>query len=252
MKEISFEEVQHLIPEIGGRKARRTRYDVHREYNDEKYSVLKAAKSFEEALALYRGPVRDMIVSRHDRFYVMPSDEAWAMREKLIIETLSQSLENVDTVVELGAGFGQTLEAIRQAYPRKQYIAGEFSKEARELGVRLLPDITFVEFDFYDEVWPLLTRMGEKSLVLSFHAIEMVRDANMVAQKLRESGANTISLFEPVYELGKDPIRTARRSYIEKHDYCRNIEEAFSPSRIERDFFGINPFFPEAHLSISW
>jgi hypothetical protein len=254
MKEISFEAVHELMPNLFNRefsRQSRTREDVYREYNDDKYSVLRDAVSFEDALARYRGPVRDIVISRHGKFYVVLTDEAYAMREKLIIEALAPLVSGIDTVIELGAGFGQTLEKIRRAYPAKRYIAGEFSAEARTLGACVLPHIEFKAFDFYDETWPLFETVGGSTLVLSFHAIEMVPDATVVAEKLRRYGVTALSLFEPAYESGDDPVLVERRGYIERHEYCRNILQAFQPDEVERDFFGINPLFPEANLTIT-
>lgn len=251
MKKISFDELRTYIPErfeqLSGSK-NRTRADVYREYNDEKYAQLSSAASFEDALALYRGPVRDTVFSRHDTFYGAPSNEAYAVREALIISSLYPLLDGVETIIELGAGFGQTLEIIRKAYPSFRYIAGEFSPTARALGERVAPNIRFVPFDFYDAEWNVFSEV-KNALVLSFHAIEMVPDAGMVAEKLKIYAPHirAVSLFEPIYETGDSPILEARRRYIEVNDYCRNILQSFD-AEVERDFFGYNPLFPEARI----
>lgn len=251
MREISFDELHAYIPErfkqLTGSK-NRARAEVYREYNDEKYASLSHASSFEEALALYRGSVRDSVFSRHGAFYSAPSNEAYAVREALIVASLYPLLDGVETIVELGAGFGQTLEIIRRAYPSFRYIAGEFSPVARSLGERVAPNIRFVPFDFYDAKWTIFNDV-KNALVLSFHAIEMVPDANMVADKLamHASQIRVVSLFEPVYDTGDSPILEARRRYIETNDYCRNILQSFD-AEVERDFFGGNPLFPEARM----
>lgn len=251
MKEITFEELRAYIPErfdrLSGTK-QRTRADVYREYNDEKYAQLAKAASFDEAMKLYRGPVRDTVFSRHGKFYATPSNEAQALREALVISSLYPLLDGVETVVELGAGFGQTLEIIRKAYPSLRYVAGEFSPEARTLGERVVPDIEFAPFDFYDAEWSIFDNV-KNALVLSFHAIEMVHDARMVADKLKAhaSSIRAYSFFEPIYDEGEEPLLEARRQYIEANDYCRNILQSFD-AEVERDFFGGNPLFPEANL----
>lgn len=251
MKKISFDELRAHIPERFtqvAREKKRTRADVYREYNDEKYAQLSGASSFEKALTLYRGPVQDTVFSRHDAFYSAPSNETYAVREALIISSLYPLLDGVETVIELGAGFGQTLEIIRRAYPSFQYIAGEFSPLARSLGERVAPSIRFVPFDFYDAKWNIFDGV-QNALVLSFHAIEMVPDANKVVDNLKAhaSRIRAVSLFEPIYEMGDSPIFEARRKYIEANDYCRNILQSFD-AEVERDFFGFNPLFPEARL----
>lgn len=251
MKEVTFDELRAHIPErfeqLSKRK-QRTRADVYREYNDEKYTRLSNAVSFEEAMALYRGPSRDAVFSRHGKFYSASTNEAYAMREALIISSLYPLLDGVETIVELGAGFGQTLEIIRREYPSFKYVAGEFSPEARTLGKRIVPNITFVPFDFYDSEWNIFSDV-KNALVLSFHAIEMVSDAKMVVDKLKTYAPHirAMSFFEPIYDEGDSPILEARRQYIEANNYCRNILQSFD-AEVERDFFGNNPLFPEANL----
>lgn len=251
MKEVTFDELRTIIPERFkqlSKNKRRTRADVYREYNDEKYTRLSNAVSFEEAVALYRGPSRDVVFSRHGKFYSASTNEAYAMREALIISSLYPLLDGVETIVELGAGFGQTLEIIRKAYPSFQYIAGEFSPAARALGERVALDISFVPFDFYDAKWSIFNDV-KNALVLSFHAIEMVSDAKMVTDKLKTYAPHirAMSFFEPIYDEGDSLILEARRQYIEANDYCTNILQSFD-AEVERDFFGNNPLFPEANL----
>lgn len=251
MKEITFDELRVHIPERFeqlSKNKQRTHADVYREYNDEKYKRLSGATSLEEAVTLYRGPARDAVFSRHGKFYSASTNEAYALRETLIVSSLYPLLDGVETVVELGAGFGQTLEVIRRAYPLFRYVAGEFSPTARTLGERVAQDITFVPFDFYDPEWSIFNDV-KNALVLSFHAIEMVSDAKMVADKLKTYAPHirAMSFFEPIYDEGDSPILEARRRYIEANDYCRNILQSFD-AEVERDFFGNNPLFPEANL----
>ncbi|MFZ3043652.1 MAG: class I SAM-dependent methyltransferase [Minisyncoccia bacterium] len=251
MKEISFVELPLYIPERFEQlenDKQRTHAAVYREYNDEKYAQLANAASFEEAVKLYRGPVRDTVFSRHNKFYRAPSNEAHALREALVISSLYPLLDGVDTIIELGAGFGQTLEVIRRAYPSLRYIAGEPSPEARALGERVAPDISFVPFDFYDETWHIFDGV-QNALVFSSYAVSLLPDAQMVADKLKAYAPQirAVSLFEPIYEDGDSPIFEARKRYIEANDYCRTILQSFD-AEVERDFFGTNPLFPEANL----
>lgn len=252
MKEITFGELRAYIPERFERLSnmrQRTRADVYREYNDEKYTQLSRATSFEEAMALYKGSTRDIVFSRHHKLFIASTGEKNALRESLILASLRPLLDGIETVIELGAGFGQTLEIIRSTYPSFRYIAGEFSPVARALGQRVAPHITFVPFDFYDAEWTLFKGV-QNALVLSFHAIEMVSDAGMVADKLKTYGPHirAMSFFEPIYEEGDSPILDARRRYIDANDYCRNILQSFPDAEVECDFFGNNPLFPEANL----
>jgi hypothetical protein len=204
--------------------------NVHREYNDEKYAALIGCGNMEEALSLY-GPNTPIVYSRHTHLYPAMSKDARNLRVGLLVE----SLPKTKAIVELGGGFGQIAYEIIKRRPDVKYYVGDFSHNAIGLGRRLLPQVEFFHFDFYD-TWNV-----PEGLILTVHAVEMLPDFKMFTDKL---GDRRAVLFEPVYPDGTDVLSVCRRSYMLENGYCNNIRS----NDFEYDFFGLNPFFPESRL----
>lgn len=204
------------------------------EYNY-KYAGVVAARTIEEACALY---------------WKSQDKAKLEERNTKILDSLRPLLEQVDTVVDLGAGFGQVLHVIQEAYPTKKYIAGELTITGVALGTRLLPDIQFKPFNFYnDDDWSFLGLL-ENALVITVHSVEMLPDAALFVNKINQYKAHIARVvnFEPIYD---DETSAEKRSYIEENGYCMNILQCLPNPIVERDFYGLNPLFPEARLEWS-
>ncbi len=84
----------------------------------------------------------------------------------------------------------------------------------------------------------------------------MLPDARLfVNQMLKHNGRiHSVVNFEPLYKTNPtSTLDVFRNKYIEVNGYCKNIEQALRQYEgqwvnIERDFFGMNPLFPESRI----
>ncbi len=223
--------------------------ELYREYNDEKYAGLLDATTISGALERYWGPGDEVVAcSRHDELFAAPRAQAHALRNKLFVESLRPYLAQTTTVVELGAGFGQAAHVLMSAFPQLMYYAGEFAPNGRKLGEQLLPQVRFVPFDLYAPEWEIFEGVQD-ALVLTVHTVEMLPDARLFVNQLSRYRSHILHAvhFEPLYEDG-DELAALRRGYIDLNGYCKNIGESVPNAKIEHDFFGLNPLFPEARI----
>jgi len=220
-----------------------------REYNDEKYAALMGTSTMQEALMRYWGdPDETITCSRHNELFEMKRTEAHAMRNRLTLDSLRPFIERAGCIVELGAGFGQTAHFIAHEFPALRYVAGEFTPNGIALGKKLLPMVEFVHFDFFDDAWEIFNDVTN-ALVLTVHSVEMMPDANVFVQKIKHHAAQIhhVVNFEPIHEDGDTELSRKRRAYIDENGYCKNILD-IPYATIEKDFFGLNPLFPESRL----
>ena len=228
---------------------KKTPEELFREYNDEKYGRLLEAATIEEAIDRYWNMHGEGAFSRHDELFVGDMREIHILRNKVFLDSLRPLLEKARYVVDLGAGFGQMLYLIQREYPHLTYRAGEYTPNGVALGQRLLPNIEFRRFDFAGNDWSIFDGV-ENALIITVHAVEMLPDAAPFVEKMR-SLARHISAavhFEPIYESDDTPLWTLRRQYIEANGYCRNILQSIPQPSLDRDFFGLNPLFPESRI----
>ncbi|HEV8666497.1 MAG TPA: hypothetical protein VN665_01440, partial [Candidatus Paceibacterota bacterium] len=185
---------------------------------------------------------------RHSKLWVGPAEEIKAYYAKLFVE--SMDLSGVDTVIELGGGFGYHSYLLQQKYPDKKFIVGEFSPNARKVGESVTKGISFVPFNFYSD-WSILE--GSKgAAVFTVHAVEMLADAKLFFDAIAPYKANfdSLTLFEPIYETGTDELSKLRQKYIEVNQYNKNMNEFLTDAQVERDFFGFNPLFPVSRIPV--
>jgi hypothetical protein len=255
-KRIPFEELSRYSPwpaRLAGVEPwelkLKTRESLYREYNDEKYGKLLTARTMEEALEYYWGDgLAEMAYSRHGELFAGTRAEAHVERNQLLIDSLRPLLQEVECVVELGAGFGQIIYLLQQEYPHLRYVAGECMPNALVLGKRLLPNVEFEYFDLFGD-WSILDHV-ENALVLTVHTVEMLSDASTFVHHMqkRMERVRSVVNFEPLYEEDGTALGQLRRRYIEMNGYCKNIAQTVPATLIERDFFGLNPLFPESRI----
>lgn len=223
--------------------------NLYKEYNDDKYGKLLSAATFEEADDIYWGPDDASVISRHNELFLTSKRESRALRNKLFVDSLRPLLNEVRCVVELGAGFGQMVRPIQKEYPHLTYIAGEYTPNGVTVGKQLLPGVQFSQFDFSSDDWNVFDGI-EQALVLTVHSVEMLPDATLFVEKIKAhaSHIHTVVDFEPVYEDDGSMLSLLRQRYIQVNGYCKNILQSIPDAKVEKDFFGLNPLFPESRI----
>lgn len=246
----------------------RTLESLTREYEKEKYPELVAyldshpAAGWEEVREVELGLVseREHPVSMDGELKLLTSSEAKTERRERFLAACRPHLEEGDTVLDLGAGYGYNLELLRREIPGLTCIGAEFSATARELGARLShKTLPFVPFNLFDSTWSTLLEIpGDRLVILTSHAIEMMPDAQKLIEQLLplRSRIKTVLHFEPLYERTNPDslLGLLRQRYIEMNEYNKNLYSTLSSTPavviddIHDDLFGLNPLFPESFV----
>jgi hypothetical protein len=196
-------------------------------------------------------------ISRGNDLYQASLGEARAEYYRLLLNTLRSEIEKCQTVIELGGGYGYNLWMLKQHFPIKAFMGGEYSKNAVELASRLYqhdPKIRVLPFNFYDDQsYRLLEMVNPSVVVLTVHAIEQLQSSSPVLDALlqhRES-IQSVFHFEPVYHLYDETLLgLMRRRYVNLNDYNKDLlPELQQRSYIrirntEANVFGLNPLNP--------
>ncbi|HEY4516875.1 MAG TPA: hypothetical protein VJG64_02915 [Candidatus Paceibacterota bacterium] len=257
IRKISLNELGAYSPWIrrlkeGKKLFEKTPASLMREYNEDKYAPLMACKTFVDAIQAYRGPKEETAYSRHGELFVDDKDAVYELRQKIMLEALRPTLEMVEMVIELGAGFGQTVRSIQEAYPALAYRAGEYTPNGVALGQKLLPGVQFYPFNFYKAGdWDRIFDGVENALVFTVHAVEMIPDATLFVREVQrqKNKIHSVVNFEPIYRDDGTELSRYRMKYIEINSYCQNIlQSILNPRKIEEDFFGVNPLFPKTFI----
>ncbi len=198
-----------------------------------------------------------LCISLGDNLYETTLAEARSRWNKLFLDTVGRELEECNSVVELGAGYGYNLWRLRREWPNLLSLGGEYSKNAIELASRLYnndPGIKVQYFNFYEaSTYDLIDLADPPILVLTVHAIEQLPCSSMVFDclvKFREKIAGVFH-FEPVHELyGNSLLGLMRSRYTEVNDYNRDLRSQLQRRSnmrivdIQSSVLGLNPMNP--------
>lgn len=175
--------------------------------------------------------------------------------DDLFAEWMQPSIAKARTVVELGAGFGQVLWALRQRFPGKLWRGGEYTDSAVELASRLYaphPDISVEHVNFYDKSYAVIEKAEGPIVVYTSQALEQIPDCSGVIETLGKYRDKIAAVFhlEPAFGLqdGETVLGLMRRRYLEINDYNRNLVDVLKAHpdvrilRMEKDVIGWNAF----------
>lgn len=195
-------------------------------------------------------------VSIGDDLYVIPQIEALTLNDMFFLESAGPSVEQADTIVELGCGYGYNLWLLSKHFPGKTYLGGEYSQNAVALANELYSNgsssIRVEQFNFYDASYHILEhlRRGGRTLVFTRHAVEQLPSAASVLAGLSryKKAMHEVLNLEPLYEENKDSLLSLlRRRYIEVNDYNRDLLALLRSDKnivvhdVRFNVFGLNP-----------
>ena len=245
---------------------------INMEYNERGYSrVLKVSKKLKEVTEAQMDTVefhhnqnpdiRSGCVSQHDILYSIDPTEHMCLRKTVFLSYISRYIDNYDTIIELGSGYGYNLNLVSGRYPGRNYIGGDISSNAVKASKLLFRDkdnITVKLLNFYDSEWELFkSSQPGQTLVFTWHAIEQLPDSMDVFKVLAKYRQNISMVihFEPVYELlGDSTLDDLRRGYTILRDYNQNILTSITSSggsirHAEKDILGLNPLNPTSFIA---
>lgn len=201
--------------------------------------------------------VSKICVSYGNDLYEVKLSEARAEIYRLLLETMRGEVEKCGTVVELGCGYGYNLWLLRQRFPHKDLLGGEYSENAVQLASRLYqhdPKLRVLHFDFTKgQSYRLLEGVKPPIVILTVHAVEQLRSSSRLLAALwrYKQSIQAVFHFEPVYALHDETLLgLMRRRFTEKNDYNRDLLSKLQQKphvrilRAQADVFGLNPLAP--------
>src|SRR5262249_46855840 len=216
----------------------RTLDKVIREYDQDKYGrcldfceARGGSATPEEVRKFELGDdgARRICVSMGNDLFEFGVEEAATHYENLLAETLDPELKEAGTLVELGAGYGYNLWALRKKFTHLRFVGGELSANAVAVAERLYREedgLTVRPFNFYDpDSYALVSHAKSPVVVFTSYAIEQLTRSAPFLEGLRSCRQKVRSVvhFESVYESGDDKLLTLlRRRYSEINDYNKD------------------------------
>jgi len=194
--------------------------------------------------------------SRKGRLYLTSIANLRRLNDRVLIDALAPSISTVKTVVELGCGYGYNLALLRDTFPNRLWIGGEYSQNAIKLATHLFAGckgISVLPFNYYDDTWAILQNLNKKALIFTRHSIEQLPQAKSVMQtlaKYKDKIAEVIHL-EPVYELidKQTTLGLMRQACTLINDYNTDLLTTLNSMKvnileIDIDVLGTDPLVP--------
>lgn len=197
------------------------------------------------------------LISYGEDIYQTTLLEAYQTYYELLAGTILPHVEEGDTLLELGCGYGYNLWMLRdKSNLALEYRGGEYARTGVELGNKLFEgSIEVGQFDFYAPAHPVLEKIKGPIVIFTSHAIEQIPDCGSFLKSILtyKDRIKYVVHIEPGYELQKDSLLgLMRRRYLEINDYNRNLysvlkgENSIEVIRAEPNVFGINAFNPSS------
>ncbi len=240
----------------------RTTEKVQQEYDCEKYGdcLLRLVETGCDPDAIKEAELgqkntETICVSMGDNLHEMTLGEARARHYNLLLDTMREEIEQCQTVVELGCGYGYNLWWLSRHFQGKQFIGGEYSANAVKMAGKLYEQgasVRVLPFNFYDADYKILNGLDGPIVVFTSHAIEQLPDSSCFFDAIvkHKERISAVFHFEPVYNLdGQSLLGLMRSRYAEVNDYNHDLmlqpqSYKVGTANIRLNVFGINPLNP--------
>ena len=222
-------------------------------YHEKHPAATPAEIRREEAV---KDPHRQVCYSMKGELYVTSADEVQRIRDRALIDILAEPISRAKVIVELGCGYGYNLAILRDAYPNRIWIGGEYSNNGVQLAEQLFADdqsISVIPFNYYDPEWSIMEDITEKALVITgFSLAELPQLAPVMPTFLKyKNKIDEVVHLEPVYELldGSSTLGLMRQAYTRLNNYNTDLLTALNSIGAhviakQFDFIGTNPLCP--------
>ncbi len=270
LKRISVDELTKYTPWVGRllhitpfSKPVRNLAKIDAEYDKDKYARMltyfknnpTSSIADIEAEELAENP-DTICFSKKGKLYLTSDTNFRRLQDKLLIDALSEPVSKVKVVVELGCGYGSNFSLLRNAFPNRLWLGGEYSQNAIDLARHLFvdcKDVSVVYFNWYDNVWAILESLTEKALVFTRHSIEQLPQMMPIMStfgKYKDKIAEVVHL-EPVCELmdKHSTLGLMRQAYALMNDYNTDLLTTLNSMgaqilKTDVDLIGANPLNP--------
>lgn len=255
----------------------RTREQVDREYNEEKWPAV--GRLVAETVASESAPTLSRVLGRvvrasltGDAFVTrrgavvagqrvdVPLSISYGAVRRLVLDSVIAACgDSTELVVELGSGPGWTLFGtwLEGGPADATYVGAEYTQAGRDVAdqlAELAPAMSFRSLDF-DYHRPDLSELGHvaEAVVFTAHSLEQIPHVNPDLFEAIRGLADRVTClhFEPVgWQLGEDTGAGTSPEYAEQHDYNRDLvprlreEEAAGRIAIDTvlpEVVGVNP-----------
>lgn len=237
---------------------------VDAEYDKDKYAKLLAyLKKHPDASPgdirrkeVQREPTVTVCFSMKGKLYLTCAANLQRLEDKVLVDALAEPISRARVVVELGCGYGYNFSILRNTFPNRVWIGGEYSENAIELARRLFAaceDVSVVSFNWYDNTWAILESLAEKAVVFTKYSVHQLPQAASIMPifaKYKDMISEVIHL-EPVYEFmdNHSTLGLMRRAYTLLNDYNTDLLTTLNGMgvqilRTEEDLIGANPLHP--------
>ena len=197
-------------------------------------------------------------VSLGQDLFAAPLSLALKMEKELLIQAIAPHLADASAVVELGCGWGHNLGQLARIFPDKQFIGGDYSRNAVEVASLLFhgrANIQIERFNFYDSHYSILNRARPPVVVLTVFAVEQLDSAAHFIAAMR-SGPQILRVvnIEPLPPPQPATVlQILRTGYFRLNSYCEDLAPLLASQigdvQMERDIFGLNPIHPASIIS---
>lgn len=244
----------------------RTLKKIEREYNAEKYAAcLDFASAHPRTTPgdIKRAELgdlgREICVSVGEELFSTTVGEAQRYGDAAFLAHIAPYMAEADVVCDLGCGYGYHLSLLRERFPGKRYIGGEYASRGVQIAAKLFPEggVSVTQFDFTDPAFTLPVSKNDRAIIFTMYAIEQLPEGAGALARLAALKADTwrICHFEPVFGwCSETPLGKLRSAYTVANDYNRDLLP-FLESRgiriddIDKEYFGMNPLHPVSFLS---
>ncbi|OGG73756.1 hypothetical protein A3A40_01535 [Candidatus Kaiserbacteria bacterium RIFCSPLOWO2_01_FULL_54_20] len=228
----------------------------------ELYERARGAVSIEDLRAIEFGSDDPTVVVSHgDELALAKLSDAYEEYYRLIERSIAPHVEDGDTLVELGCGYGYNLALLKKRLATSlAFRGGEYARTAVALAGTLFKDddIRVEQFDFYSLNYPVIEQASAPVVIFTAYAVEQIPDITNMFDVLSKNRSKIKAVIhvEPIYEFqATGLLGLLRRRYIEVCDYNRNLyTELHRRSDIkidvcEQNIFGINGLHPASVIS---
>ena len=242
--------------------------DIEREFGEEKWGSLYKKFKAQERLTIeqlrheFQGSSNKMVASycSTNGLALLTISEAEQKLRRIIFDAVLKYLSVGDTVIELGAGFGDKLVGLATEYSELQLdlVGLEITKTGRQLLELLEPPkattIKAINFDFNKPVISA-SSIRPNGIIFSSYALHYCKNLNAeFFSTLNELKPKALLFFEPCYELLDNETLHGLlcKKYIDFNNYSKTTFSNCNAYFMDHGFevtttpclFGVNALLP--------
>lgn len=197
------------------------------------------------------------LVSMDQRLYLAGPSELVDREYEVVQTALDPFLDGNETVLDLGCGWGWTVDAIAAGFPDTRVVGGEYVPAGVEFARKMVADeemrITVDRFDFFGD-WRILDHVDDDCVVFTKGPLVTLPETKPVVERLEtlaiERSVTAGVHLEQVGPYPETVLGYLRRRYSRERGYSDDVLEQLRKSEsldmtdVTYDVHGANPLHP--------